>query len=238
LTGASGVWGSASYGYDPLDNLRTETIGAQTINTIYNPTTNRIDGVTGSLARAYSYDAQGNLRGNGVNSFLFDVADHLTQTAGLGTYRYDGNGRRAITVKSGTTEYSIYDITGNLVHTYSTTGCITTNFFALDHHSIAQTSAGSTTYLHADKLGSPIAATDGSGKLLWSEEYQPYGLKLNGVNEKIGFTGHVYDADTGLTDMQARLYGIGTRTGKLALTSSSSPMTSMRLRPKAPLPRI
>ncbi len=55
-------------------------------------------------------------------------------------------------------------------------------------------------------IGSPIAATDASGKLLWNEEYQPYGLKINGVSEKIGFTGHVYDQDTGLTDMQARLY--------------------------------
>jgi RHS repeat-associated protein len=206
LTGASGVWGSASYGYDPLDNLRTQTIGTQTVNTVYNQTANRIDGVTGSLARTYTYDAQGNLRTNGVNSFLFDVANRLTQTAGVASYRYDGNGRRTISIKPGTTEYSIYDITGNLVHTYATTGCITTDFFTLDHHPIAQTSAGSTTYLHADELGSPIAATDGSGKLLWYEEYQPYGLKLNGVSEKIGFTGHVYDADTGLTDMQARLY--------------------------------
>jgi RHS repeat-associated protein len=206
LTTASGVWGSATYGYDSLDNLRTETIGAQTINTNYNANTNRIDGVSGSISRAYGYDAQGNLRANGVNSFLFDVANRLVQTAGVASYRYDGNGRRTISIESGGTEYAVYDVSGDLVHTFSTTGCVTTDFLSLDHKLIAQTSAGATTYLHTDELGSPIAATNGSGALLWNEEYQPYGMKLNGVSEKIGFTGHVFDADTGLTDVQARLY--------------------------------
>jgi RHS repeat-associated protein len=206
LVSASGVWGSATYGYDAVDNLRTETIGSQTINTVYNSSTNRIDGVSGSLTRSYSYDPQGNLSGNGVNSFLFDVANRLVQTAGVASYRYDGHGRRTITIQNGNTEYSVYDLAGDLVHVYDTAGCVTTDFVNLQHKTVAQTSAGTTTYLHNDELGSPIAATNGSGAWLWYEEYQPYGLKVSGVAEKIGFTGHVYDAATGLTDMQARLY--------------------------------
>jgi RHS repeat-associated protein len=206
LTTASGVWGNATYGYDPLDNLRTEAIGAQTVNTAYNAGTNRIDGVSGSITRSYNYDGQGNLSSNGVNSFMFDVANRLVQTAGVASYRYDGHGRRTMTVKPGNTEYSVYDLSGNLVHTLDTAGCVATDYIDLEHKPLAQTSAGVTTYLHTDELGSPIAATNGSGAWLWYEEYQPYGLKLNGVNEKVGFTGHVYDADTGLTDMQARLY--------------------------------
>lgn len=206
LTTASGVWGSAVYGYDPLDNLRTETIGGQTINTVYNTGTNRIDGVSDSISRSYSYDRQGNLSSNGVNTFVFDVANRLAQTAGVANYRYDGHGRRTIAVKTGTTEYSVYDVAGNLVYTLDTKSCATTDYLNLENKPLAQTSAGVTTYLHTDELGSPIAATNASGAWLWYEEYQPYGLKLNGVSEKIGFTGHVYDADTGLTDMQARLY--------------------------------
>ena len=67
---------------------------------------------------------------------------------------------------------------------------------------------GTTTvsYLHPDLLGSPRRATNASKTQLWREHYDPYGMKLNGIDEKIGYTGHAYDAATGLTYMQARFY--------------------------------
>ena len=69
---------------------------------------------------------------------------------------------------------------------------------------------GEATYTHKDHLGSPVAATDGAGNILWRELYSPYGEKQfdpedNRDNE--GFTGHVVDdSTTGLTYMQARYY--------------------------------
>ena len=45
-----------------------------------------------------------------------------------------------------------------------------------------------------------------SGQTLWREHYDPYGQKLNGVNDKIGYTGHAFDAESGLTYAQARFY--------------------------------
>ena len=206
LVTASGIWGNATYAYDPLDNLRTQTIGAQTINTTFNASTDRIDGISGGVTRTYSYDGQGNLTSNGVNSFTFDIANRLVQVAGGANYRYDGHARRTLAVKAGATEYSVYDLFGDLVSTVPNTGGAPTNYISLQNKVLGQITAGVTTYLHADQLGSPIAATNDSGAWLWYEEYQPYGLKLNGVSEKIGFTGRAYDADTGLTDMQARLY--------------------------------
>lgn len=62
------------------------------------------------------------------------------------------------------------------------------------------------TYLHPDLLGSPRAATGTSGSLLWREHYDPYGVKMNGVAEKLGYTSHVYDPESTLTYMQARYY--------------------------------
>lgn len=61
-------------------------------------------------------------------------------------------------------------------------------------------------YLHADWLGSPRLATKEDGTTLWREHFDPYGKKLNGVVEKRGFTGHAYDAETGMTYMLARYY--------------------------------
>ena len=45
--------------------------------------------------------------------------------------------------------------------------------------------AGVVTYFHNDIAGTPMAATDASGNLLWKESYRPYGERLlNATNAK------------------------------------------------------
>ena len=65
------------------------------------------------------------------------------------------------------------------------------------------------TYVHKDHLGSPVAATDQTGSVLWREHYLPFGEKLSEApsnrNDE-GFTGHIADSQTDLTYMQARYY--------------------------------
>jgi RHS repeat-associated protein len=68
------------------------------------------------------------------------------------------------------------------------------------------------TYFHNDIAGSPLAATDAAGNVVWKESYRPYGDKLrnepasgNGTN-KIGYAGSPFDASTGLSYMGARYY--------------------------------
>ncbi len=67
-----------------------------------------------------------------------------------------------------------------------------------------------TTHYHTDALGSPVAATNELGKMIWKENYMSYGSKVENqdlkTNNRIGYTGHVHDPDTGLTYMQARYY--------------------------------
>jgi len=63
-----------------------------------------------------------------------------------------------------------------------------------------------TTFIHTDGLGSPVARTDGAGNLVSRTRYEPYGYVASGAAPTIGFTGHVNDADTGLTYMQQRYY--------------------------------
>jgi len=66
------------------------------------------------------------------------------------------------------------------------------------------------TYMHTDALGSPVAATDESGNVLWREHYSPFGAKLDNSEQSkgndVGYTGHQFDNDTGLVYMQARYY--------------------------------
>ena len=65
------------------------------------------------------------------------------------------------------------------------------------------------TYIHTDGLGSPVAKSDANGNLIAGSRtrYEPYGMTVAGTaTPTIGFTGHVNDADTGLTYMQQRYY--------------------------------
>ncbi|PWK53842.1 RHS repeat-associated core domain-containing protein [Pleionea mediterranea] len=65
------------------------------------------------------------------------------------------------------------------------------------------------TYYINDISGSPMAAMDQSGNILWRESYNPYGegrKKPSQNKNDIGFTGHQKDDFSGLTYMQARYY--------------------------------
>jgi RHS repeat-associated protein len=66
--------------------------------------------------------------------------------------------------------------------------------------------SATTSYVHADLLGSPSQSSDAAGALQWSEQYEPYGEKMNGGEYKLGYTGHAHDFESGLTYMQARYY--------------------------------
>jgi RHS repeat-associated protein len=65
-----------------------------------------------------------------------------------------------------------------------------------------------TVYFHNDIAGSPIAATDQAGNLLWRESYRPYGervLKPAAANAQ-WFHGKQTDPETGMSDFGARNY--------------------------------
>jgi len=75
--------------------------------------------------------------------------------------------------------------------------------------SVTQAATEKTTYFHNDALGSPIAATDGTGKLLWTESYKPYGErleKIDGNETGLFYTGKQEEKDIGLSYFGARWY--------------------------------
>ncbi len=79
-------------------------------------------------------------------------------------------------------------------------------------------------YYHGDALGSPIAATDSNGDVLWREQYSPYGSRLlhesretncssgtcipveSSWDEKQWFTGKLEETRTGMQYFGARWY--------------------------------
>jgi RHS repeat-associated protein len=67
-----------------------------------------------------------------------------------------------------------------------------------------------TVYYHNDIAGTPIAATNESGAVLWRESYRPYGERLTNSAASSGndvwFTSRRQDVDSGLVYMGARYY--------------------------------
>ena len=70
--------------------------------------------------------------------------------------------------------------------------------------------AGTITYYHNDLAGSPIAATNASGQVLWRESYRPYGERTTNSAASSGndvwFTSRRQDVESGLVYMGARYY--------------------------------
>jgi RHS repeat-associated protein len=71
------------------------------------------------------------------------------------------------------------------------------------------TRAETVTYYHNDALGSPVAATDANGNLLWREVYTPYGERIGrdaaAADNNRWYTGH-QETGYGLVYMGARHY--------------------------------
>lgn len=98
---AFGGDGAFRYGYDVLDNLRSAELGGVKDHHYWYDARNRLTNVRdsgGVTLLGLDYDAQGNLaRRNGVG-FVFDHGNRLLQAEGRERYRYDGHGRRVLSI--------------------------------------------------------------------------------------------------------------------------------------------
>ncbi len=214
---APGLWGTASYSYDVLDNLRTNTLGAASYTYAYD-TNNRLDLITraGNTSWDYSTDLRGNVLADGRNSYTFTRANRLAGVSGKETYQYDGHGRRTVVWRQdGTGMVPVYGLDGTLRYTADNKKGGGTSHIYLGDDPVADvfwnwTSGVQTTvYTHTDALGSPIATTDAGRTVIDRNEYAPYGLPINSTVDGPGFTGHVMDQATGLIYMQQRYYDQG-----------------------------
>ena len=76
----------------------------------------------------------------------------------------------------------------------------------MDEPLIEISSTGTLTYLHADRQGSIIAATNSSGAVVNEIKYGPYGEFTSITGTTFAFTGQRYDAETGLFYYKGRHY--------------------------------
>ena len=211
LTASTGPWGNGVFQYDGLGNLRQRQVGTRTIALSYdanNRLTSHTD--TAGSPRSLTYDARGNVTALGGLGFTYDVSDQPRTVTGTatGSYTYDGHLRRVKQVVGGVTRYSVYDAGGALIEIDEVSGA-KTDYIRASGMTLARIAGSTVTWLHHDHLGSAVAGTNSAGAVVWRESEQPYGedwVSAAANDNQAGYTGHVEDAATGLTYMQARYY--------------------------------
>ncbi len=167
----------------------------------------------------YAYDAEGRLtqrrnRGTGgVTRYTWSDADRLTSvTAPNGTtstYRYDAIGRRLEVNDNGSIRRFVYS-GWNLRNEFDGSNALRATYVAgLFPDSVYEIVRDGTRYYPLfDGVGSVTTLTDATGATVGRVRYSVFGVpQSSGVTENaVSFTGHQFDAATGLIYARARYY--------------------------------
>ncbi|MCG3190492.1 MAG: hypothetical protein LKCHEGNO_03225 [Burkholderiaceae bacterium] len=90
LAWANGPWGSASFDYDGLDNLRHSVVGARSLSHSYD-SANRLTSLSGTQSVGFAYNANGNVTQRGAQGYVFDIGNRLSAASGIASYVADDN---------------------------------------------------------------------------------------------------------------------------------------------------
>jgi RHS repeat-associated protein len=241
----SNMFGTASYGYDVLDNLaHVQLSGGQARDQYYcydskwRLTNVKTSSCTGTTVVGLGYDVQGNLANKNGQAYVFDYGNRLRSATGKAWYGYDGQGRRVLNCNTSPSacDYQQYAFDGKLYFhrdnraaKYFYNVYLGNSLVAIRELPTATGATETVLYQHTDALGTPIAVTDVNKALAQTSEYEPYGQLLNRtLTDGVGFTGHVQDAATGLTYMQQRYYdpSIGVFLSVDPVTADEDPRSS------------
>ncbi len=210
MSGSSQNW-KQTFGYDRYSNRTTFTQIIGSTNLPINSTTKpNIDASNNrfTAGQGYTYDLAGNLISDpDGKQFTFDGNNKQVEVKDasnnvVGTYFYDGNGRRVKKVTA--TETTVFVYSGS-------------KFVAEFSNDLAP--SASTKYVATDTLGSIRAISDQSGNIVSRRDFMPFGEEMyagtpnrttaqnystNGDSVRQKFTGYERDKETGLDFAEAR----------------------------------
>ena len=207
------------YVYDSAGNRVRQNVNSAVTSYSYNNANNQLLSSSGGTNVAYSYYPDGSLRtqnntSTGTNwTYTWDVQGHLlkaaTQAGAQGYYAYDGLGRRVESLEGSSALYYAYAGTETLLE-HPTTG--DTDYVFADGMRLAKItgyggSSPAASYYITDALGSTRLVTDSSARVVFYDNYQPYGQdNAASGGETYKFTGKPVSATTGLYYYYHRWY--------------------------------
>jgi len=226
--------GTTTFGYDDLDRLTGEAGPAKTQNLTYDPNGNRTTDGAGTITYApntdrpatingvpVSLDAAGNITAARGYTYLWNQAGQLKSVrkgSQLTAYYYDYQGRRTRKVLAGgsqafgTTLYT-YDAQNRLTGELDGDGTPLRTYVWRDTVPVAIILHGrygepeSVLYLETDHLGTPIAASNMQGTVVWRWESDAFGATMPNEDPdgdgflttiNLRFPGQYFDKESGL----------------------------------------
>lgn len=208
------------YNYDALGNRRDFTssddrfIFSPPVNIHVNYVSNNLNQYNSVGGISFTYDGNGNLTSDGINSYTYDAENRLTGAitpSHTATYTYDPFGKRKRkTVDNGLLTIDYFHDGDQVIVEYSGSGQMLRRYVygqGIDEPiSMATTSARY--YYHFDGLGSVIVLSDNAGNIVETYSYSPYGEvnQASSIGNPYLYTGREYDPETGLYYYRARYY--------------------------------
>ena len=211
--------GQLVYGYD-ADGRRTAKTGSfatdlAPIATTANGSFDLNNRQTHFDAAALTYDADGNLTSDGVNTYTWNARNQLTQikqgSVVQASYSYDALGRRTAKTLAGAAAVQyLYDGANAVQETQGSTVNPILTGLAMDER-YARNDTGGRSYFFTDALNSTIALTNPAGAITQQYSYDPYGnttASHAGFTNPYQYTGREADG-AGLYYYRARYYSPG-----------------------------
>ena len=212
------------YQYDSAGNRINRCCVALT-NSSFSPTNNellqtsrRISPGHYATSASYAYDSDGSLKSANITSlaplahwsYVWSPQGNLLRVSNYtsiqGLYAYDGLGRRVEAKEGSSTTFYAYEGTDTLAEIVP--GAPSPDYVYANGIRIARTGGTvSTTYYITDALGSTRVVTDTSGRVVVSDNYQPFGSdNTSKGSETYKFTGKPVSQTTGLYYEYSRWY--------------------------------
>jgi RHS repeat-associated protein len=213
-TSGSNCWGQ-EYTYDRYANLSAMAIasthagctGQTTLSLGISTTTNRI------TDSGFSYDAAGNLLGDGFSTYTWNAEGRMAATAGL-NYTYDADGRRTKKAAGSPSSHDKlywYGLNGEVLAESDLSGTVLYEYVYFNGQRVARrtVSGGAWHYYVGDRLGSARVVVGNNGSVVEESDFLPYGSEraiVNTLDNNYKFTGHERDTESGLDHTLHRQY--------------------------------
>ena len=203
--------GNLTYTYDQAG--RRNSLGGSLANVLPGTPVSSVsvdanNRLTNWNGQALTYDANGNLVSDGVNTYTWDERDQLVGISGAITasFTYDTFGRRTSKTIAGVQTNFVYDGINAVQQTTGSNVVSLLDGLGIDER-YAELSGSQQAHVLVDALGSTIALTDASQTVQGSYAYDAYGnVSYSGtLNTNAQYTGRENDG-TGLYYYRARYY--------------------------------
>lgn len=209
------------FGYNPASQMTTRTTSNDAfvftgdINVSRNYAVNGLNQYTNAGPATFTYDANGNLTGDGSSTYLYDIENRLVSAGGVSSasLRYDPLGRLYETSggAAGTTRY-LYD-GDELVAEYASSGAMLRRYVhgsgsddPMAWFEGASVDASVAKLIKTNHQGSVSALVDWSGNLTNLNTYDEWGIPAQTNTGRFQYTGQAWIPELRMYYYKARIY--------------------------------